>query len=101
MYQYTTETIIIGIEGIDFADVEEFRVKMRGVKGELLKIVDADDADTEDSTIRVALTQEETASLGKGFMQMQVRVVTTDGDVYASNKEKVKVDSVLDEVVIL
>lgn len=102
MYQYTTETLTVIVEGIDFEYVQSFRVKIRGTKGELLKTISASsaDVDAEHLTVDVPLTQEETASLGRGFAQVQVRLVTDDGDVLASNKVKHEVNSVLDEVVI-
>jgi len=102
MYQYTTEAMILVIEGIDFADVDSFRVKIRGTRGEILKTISASSSvvDAEENTVKVALTQEETASLGRGYSQVQVRIITDDSDVLATNKVKTKVDSVLDEVVI-
>ena len=102
MYQYTTEPLVLIISGIEFHNVSKFRVAIRGKYNELIKIIDVTDSevDADTNTLRIPLTQQETASLGKGLSQVQVRIITTDDEVYASNKERVKVDSVLDEVVV-
>lgn len=102
MYQYTTPTLIIFVNGIDFSHVDTFRVAIRGRKGELLKTISADSesVNADDCTIRIGLTQEESGSLGKGFSQVQVRVISDEDEVYATNKAKLEIDSVLDEVVV-
>lgn len=102
MYRYTTPTLPITIADIDFADVQLFRVAIEQGATELLKIVNADDAsvDTETNTIYVPLTQEETASFKKGISEVQVRVKFNSGAVLATNKAKVSVNDVLDEVII-
>ena len=102
MYRYTTPTIPITIEDLDFADVARFRVAIEQGAVEMLKIVDVDSAsvDAEHHTIYVSLTQEETASLKDGMVEVQVRVVFTSGAVQATKKAKLSVHDVLDEVII-
>ncbi len=102
MYQYTTPTITLHLDGIDFSDVASFRVAIESCDLELLKVIDADDPaiDADEQTVTIALTQEETAGLGKGYAVFQVRVVLDDGNVFATNKVRRGIDSVLDEVVV-
>lgn len=102
MYQYTTPTLIIILNGIDFAHVDSFRIAINGKKNKILKIISGDDSavDAENSTIRITLTQEESASLGKGYSEVQARIVTDDDEVFATNKVKTLIDSVYDEVVV-
>lgn len=102
MYRYTTPTIPITIEDLDFADVSVFRVAIEQGKVEILKVIDVDDTsvDAEEHTIYVPLTQEETASFKDGMTEVQVRVVFRSGAVQATNKAKLSVRDVLDEVII-
>ena len=103
MYQYTTEKITLTINGIDFSQVATFRVAIKGKDTTLpIKTISASSSsvDATKHTVTVPLTQNETASLGKGYAVVQVRIVTTDGDVFATNKVKDLVDNVLDEVVV-
>lgn len=102
MYRYTTPTLPITIADLDFAEVRLFRIAIEQGKTEILKIVNVDDASVnpETNTIYVPLTQEETASFRKGISEVQVRVQFTSGAVMATNKARVSVYDVLDEVII-
>lgn len=102
MYRYTTPTIPITIEDLDFSDVARFRVAIEQGAIELLKIVEVSSAsvDPETKTIYVPLTQEETAAFKDGMVEVQVRVVFTSGAVQATKKAKLSVHDVLDEVII-
>lgn len=102
MYRYTTPTIPITIEDVDFADVSLFRVAIEQGGVEMLKVVDVNDpsVDAETHTIYVPLTQEETASLKSGTSEIQVRIRFTSGAVQATPKAKLSVHDVLDEVII-
>lgn len=102
MYRYTTPTIPITIEDLDFADVSLFRVAIEQDEVEMLKIIDVDSAsvDAEHRTIYVPLTQEETSSFKDGTAVVQVRVVFASGAVQATKKAPLTVRDVLDEVII-
>lgn len=102
MYRYTTPTLPITISDLDFADVVYFRVAIEQPGRELLKIVNASDSnvDAETRTIYISLTQEETAEFKSGFTEVQARVKFTSGAVLATNKVKVSILNVLDEVII-
>lgn len=102
MYRYTTPTIPITIDDLDFDDVARFRVAIEQGSLEMLKIVEVTSTavDPETKTIYVPLTQEETAAFKDGMVEVQVRVVFTSGAVQATKKAKLSVHDVLDEVII-
>lgn len=102
MYRYTTPTLPITIEDLDFEDVSLFRVAIEQGSVEMLKIVNIDDpsVDAEHKTIYIPLTQEETASFKNGMAQVQVRIVFNGGAVQATRKAKLSVNDVLDEVIV-
>lgn len=102
MYRYTTPTLTLKLEGLDFDEVLLFRVAIEQNKIELLKVVDVSDpgVDAETSTVVVSLTQEETAQFKESPVAIQVRVKLANGKVLATNKVKKMVSDVLDEVII-
>lgn len=102
MYRYTTPTLPVTISGIDFNDVDKFRISIEQNNVELLKIVAANDpaVDAQHKTIYVPLTQEETSGFGAGTVAVQARVVFTNGSILATEKATLSVKDVLDEVII-
>lgn len=102
MYRYTTPTIPITIEDLDFADIARFRVAIEQGTLEMLKIIEVSSTsvDAEHRTIYVPLTQEETASFKDGTAMVQVRVVFNSGAVQATKQAPLTVRDVLDEVII-
>lgn len=102
MYRYTTPTIPITIDDIDFSEVNYFRIKIREQNTEMLFVVPATDSsvDAEHKTIYLSLTQEQTAKLKKGDAYLQVRIVYTGGSVQATPKARISVEDVLDEVIV-
>lgn len=102
MYRYTTPTLPITIEDIEFADVQTFRIAIEQGSTEILKEISATDSSVDfgTNTINVRLTQEETASLREGKVEVQARIVFTSGDIQATKKAKVSVHDVLDEVIV-
>ena len=102
MYRYTTPTLPITIDGLDFDDVSLFRIAIEQGSTEILKVVNADDpsVDTQHKTIYVPLTQEETAGFKDGTVQIQARIKFTNNSVLATNKVSLSVRDVLDEVII-
>ena len=102
MYRYTTPTLPITIDGLDFDDVSLFRIAIEQGSTEILKVVNADDpsVDAQHKTIYVPLTQEETAGFKDGTVQIQARIKFTNNSVLATNKVALSVKDVLDEVII-
>ena len=70
MHRYTTPTIPITIDDVDFSTVEKFRIAIEKGNNSLLFEIPADDArvDGQNKTINVALTQEQTAMFAEGYV---------------------------------
>lgn len=112
MYTYTTPTLPITIEDVDFSAVSLFRIaiaqdkdlKLMGKNKDIciLKVIEASDShvDAEHKTIYVPLTQEETAQFDEGAVRIQARIKYTNGSVEATDKAILSVEEVLDEVII-
>lgn len=102
MYRYTTPTLPITIDGVNFADVDYFRIAIEKGNTELLYVINANDerVDAQHNTINLALTQEESALFSEGYAQIQARIRYTSGSVQATNIGSVSVKDVLDEVII-
>ena len=103
MYRYTTPTIPISIEGLDFTLVNNFRIAIEQDDKEMyLFVVDADDpiVDASENTITLKLTQEQTAKIREGFARLQIRVVFNDGTVLATEKARLTINDVIDEVIV-
>lgn len=100
MYTYTTPTITCTLTGLEFSQVDYVRIAIESKKASLVKVVPATDIDAETGETAVTLTQEETASLGKGQVAIQARVRYLDGTVQATNRVLRDMSGVLDEVVI-
>ena len=54
----------------------------------------------DDDTVLITLTQQETKAFGKGTVTAQVRVLTTGGKAYASQKFTIGVNDVLNEEIL-
>lgn len=100
MYTYTTPTITCTLEGVEWSQVDYVRIAVESKKFEILRVVPVSDIDTETGETSIKLTQEETASLGKGQVAIQARVRYADGTVQATNKVLKDMRDVLDKVVI-
>lgn len=104
MYRYTTPTLPITIDDIDFSEVRTFRIaiKQKSDKEPLLFIVPADDerVDAQNKTINLALTQEQTAALKAGYARVQVRIVYQSGSVQATPEAPITIKDVFDEVIV-
>ena len=100
MYTYTTPSITCTLTGVEFSTVDYVRIALKGKSSEIVKVVPIDGIDTETGEAIITLTQEETASLGKGQVAIQARVRYADGTVQATNKVLKDMNEVLDKVVI-
>lgn len=102
MHRYTTPTIQITIDDVDFSNVDVFRIAIEKGQKSLLFVVPADDArvDAQHKTINIELTQEESASFNEGFVLVQARIKYTNGKIQATDMARLNVADVLDEVII-
>lgn len=103
MYRYSTPTLTLRINQIDFSAVDFFRIAIAKGNRTLIKQVFADDTDAvnvQAKTIVIKLTQEETASFSDGEAEIQVRAKFLNGNVVPTNTRKVSIKNVLDREVI-
>ena len=103
MYRYTTPTLPLTINDVDFSQVSTFRIALKPERGEpLLFIVDADDpiVDADDKTIYLELTQEQTAAIEEGKARVQTRIIYKNGKVGATNKAVITVNDVYDKEIV-
>ena len=103
MYRFTTPTLPITIEDVDFGNVSKFRIAIEQNDKEIfLFIVDVNDpiVEAENNKIYLELTQEQTASLKEGYSKLQIRFVFTTGKVLATPEATVTINDVIDEVIV-
>lgn len=103
MYRFTTPTLPITIEDVDFSLVDNFRIAIeQKSKEDKLFIVNASDerVDAENKTIYLSLTQGETADFNDGEAKLQVRIVYSNGSVQATRKARITINDVIDEVIV-
>jgi len=100
LYRYTTPTITLTIDDIDFSTVSLWRVAISGKGKRIIKEYEAGDSAIGDDTLLVTLTQEETASMSAGDVEIQVRMKLSNGAVLATTSARVKLFDVLDKAVI-
>ena len=85
-------------EEIDFSAVTFFTVAIK--QGSTLIKIDDPVIDTENKTLSVTLSQEQTLKLSSGEASLQVKGKFADGTIFASDIQKVPVNPILDERVI-
>lgn len=85
----------------DVATISDVRV-IYYQDGEVILWRDAAECELEGNKITIRLTQEETFSFdcAKGYVYIQLRVRTVEGDVLASNEIRVEVKRCLDNEVM-
>ena len=96
MYQGTTPSIILQIEGMDLSTSTVYVSFKRG-QDVLTKsgVTATYDSEEDLSTITCPLTQEETLAFRAGTVIVQVRFIYSDGQAYATDKAEITVDNVI------
>lgn len=101
MIQYTTPTFTfdISLPTSAIADIEvTFKQANTGI--EIQKELVRDNLTIIDGKLNVTLTQEETGKFSVGSCQVQMRILTSDGKVLASEIARVKVEPSLSSDVL-
>ena len=99
MTKSTTPTYILEFDSeFTFDAVIFWTVALK--QGKTLLTIDDPQVDTENKTLTITLTQEQTLSFQVGEANIQVKGKFADGTVFASEIEKVPVNTVLDERII-
>lgn len=101
MRRGTTPTLTITVTGMDVADLTTIKVTFKQGDTELTKSTDEVSVDTENNTIAVFLTQEETLKFDNGSIYVQIRGLLADGvTAIASAIKSFSMDKILLDGVI-
>lgn len=101
MFRGTTPTIFLELETeLPLNDLAELWVTFKSPTVEVTKSLSEVRVDSENKTIVVSLSQQETLKLFNGKCDVQVRFRTTNELAYASTIEVVNVERILKEGVI-
>lgn len=97
MYRGTTPTLTFRIkdENIDFDKFEQIWITIKGRNNEITKDIDSVEIDAENRTLSIELTQEETLSFNTIDVQVQMRVLDTDGRAFASRIFNTRMNALL------
>lgn len=101
MYRGTTPTIFLELDTeLPLNDLAELWVTFKTPTVEITKSLSEVVVDSENKTIVVSLSQEETLKLFNGGCDVQVRFRTLNDLAYATTIEKISVERILKEGVI-
>lgn len=100
MKRGTTPTIEIKITGIEVADLESIYITLKQYKKEVTKTTENITINEINNTLYTPLSQEDTLLLERGYVYVQMRAVTKDGLVVASDVKMITMEEILKEGVI-
>lgn len=99
MIRGTTPTHIFDLS-IDTAIIDKIRI-IYAQSDEVLLVKERDDCQFDESTVTVRLSQEETLLFDwQKLIQIQIRVLTKDGDVLATRVKQVSAEKCLESEVM-
>ncbi len=101
MTRYTTGSVTLVFEepGV-LENIASVRVTLEQDGHQLTKKDDEVTVNLEDNSVFISLTQEETGSFKEAHVYIQVRIKYTNGQVIASEIERVYMNKILDEEVM-
>jgi hypothetical protein len=103
MYRGTTPTITLKLDtDFDFNLIKEVWVTVSSMLTKITKKTNdcVLDLDSENKTVSIMLSQEETLSFVPGEVNIQVRILTINEEAFATPVNKTKFDEILEEGVI-
>lgn len=100
MRRGTTPTLEIKITGIDVTQLESIYITLSQYKKQVTKEIQDITIDELNNTLYVPLSQEDTLSLTRGYVYVQMRAVTKDGLAVASEMQMTTMEEILKEGVI-
>lgn len=102
MYRGTTPTVTYKNipETIDLDKIKQIWITFKDSKTEITKYYDDVTIDTENRTISVTLTQEDTLAFKAGTVNNQLRILMKDGSALATSIKTCKMNKILKEGVI-
>lgn len=100
MFRGTTPMLEIKITGIEVADLESIYITLKQYKKEVTKTTEDINIDEISNTLYAPLSQEDTLTLSRGYVYVQMRAVTKDGLAVASDVKMTTMEEILKEGVI-
>lgn len=101
MIKGTTPTLEIKISGINVSELKSIYITLKQYKKEVTKPTEDIAIDEMANTLYVPLSQEDTLTLTRGYVYVQMRAVTKDGLAVASDIKMVPVEEILKGGVII
>ena len=98
MYRGTTPTLVLTVDKISEIEIFQLYLSLRQFGNTIEKTLE--DVELKGNVLYCTLTQEETLSLIKGKVELQVRIKSKSNVAYATNKIQVDVEDILKEGVI-
>lgn len=100
MIRGTTPTLEIKITGIEVTELESIYVTLSQYQKQVTKQTEDITAEEISNTLYVPLSQEDTLTLARGYVYVQMRAVTKDGLAVASEIVMKTMEEILKEGVI-
>lgn len=101
MRRGTTPTLEIKVTGIEVSELESIYITLSQYKKQVTKETEDITVDELNNSLYVPLLQEDTLSLTRGYVYIQMRAVTKDGLAVASEIKMVPVEEILRGGVII
>lgn len=100
VFRGTTPTLEIKLTGIEVAELESVYITLKQYQKEVTKSTEDITIDEMRNTLYVSLSQEDTLTLSRGYVYVQMRAVTKDGLAVASDVKMTTMEEILKEGVI-
>lgn len=100
MRRGTTPTLEIKLTGIEVAELESIYVTLSQYQKQVTKQTEDITVNETSNTLYVPLSQEDTLTLERGYVYVQMRAVTKDGLAVASEIVMKTMEEILKEGVI-
>lgn len=100
MIRGTTPTLEIKLSGIDVAELERIYVTLSQYQKQVTKQTEDITVNEISNTLYIPLSQEDTLTLSRGYVYVQMRAVTKDGLAVASDIVMKTMEEILKEGVI-
>lgn len=100
MIRGTTPTLEIKITGIEVTELENIYITLKQYQKEVTRSTEDITIDEMSNTLYVPLSQEDTLTLSRGYVYVQMRAVTKDGLAVASDVKMTTMEEILKEGVI-
>jgi hypothetical protein len=100
MQRGTTPVLEVKVSGIDVGELQSIYITLKQYQKEITKTIEDITVDEISNTLYLPLTQEDTLTLARGYVYVQMKAVTKDGLAVASGIAMKAVEEILKEGVI-